>query len=166
MYNKFDSNYDSLISFKTNGVSFDNVMIEKLSQKYIMSDVNLDDKKSFLKLKKEYYRVKGICDYETIQEKLYDNKSKSEILSFELSRILKQNANNPDILEYVASIQSILSSYKGEIPDELYIDVANIIIFLEISLGMKIGLFKELNLIFENKLHEIALMDSNEIKRK
>lgn len=166
MYKSFDDNYDKIMSLSSNGLFVDDMLIEKLSKKYIMSDESLEEKKSFLRLKKEYYKVKNIENYKEVQEKLYDNKSKAEILSFELSRILKQNANDSETLEYVASIQSILSSYKGEITDELYISVSSIIIFLEISLGMKIGLFSELCLIFENKLQEISILGNNNCKRK
>ena len=149
-----------------NDMSFSNEVIEKLSQKYIMNgDVTLEDKKAFLKLKKEYYRIKSINDYDVVQEKLYDNKNKLEILSFELSRILKQNPDNSDVLDYISSLQSILSSYKGDITDEVYYAVSNIIISLELSLGMKIGLFREVNLIFENKLKDIAVMGMD-VKKK
>lgn len=140
-------------------------VIETISKKYIMSDYDISDKKTFLKLKKEYYRIKAIDDYDSIQDKLYENKSKSAVLSFELSRILKQNANNSEVLDYIASIQSILSSYKDEITDELYINIANIIISLEISLGMKIGLFKEVCSIFETKIQEIYEKEMNNRKR-
>ena len=166
MSKNFDDNYDEIISLKKDDFCVDDILIEKLSKKYIMSDESLEDKKTFLKLKKEYYKVKGINNYKDVQEKLYDDKNKAEILSFELSRILKQNADNPEVLEYIASIQSILSSYKGEITDELYENVASIIIFLEISLGMKIGLFRELCFIFESKLQEIAILENNNFKRK
>lgn len=166
MSKNFDDDYDRIIFSEKENEFVDDILIEKLSKKYILSDDSIEEKKNFLKLKKEYYKVKSIDNYKVVQEKLYDNKNKAEILSFELSRILKQNANNPDVLEYIASIQSILSSYKGEITYELYINVASIIIFLEISLGMKIGLFSELCLIFENKLQEIATLENNGYKRK
>lgn len=166
MSKKFDDDYDKIIFSKKENVFVDDILIERLSKKYIMSDDSIEEKKNFLKLKKEYYKVKSIDNYKVVQEKLYDNKNKAEILSFELSRILKQNANNPEVLEYIASIQSILSSYKGEITDELYVNVASIIIFLEISLGMKIGLFSELCLIFEGKLQEISTLENNNHKRK
>ena len=166
MSKNFDDDYDKIIFSKKENVFVDDILIERLSKKYIMSDDSIEEKKNFLKLKKEYYKVKSIDNYKVVQEKLYDNKNKAEILSFELSRILKQNANNPEVLEYIASIQSILSSYKGEITDELYVNVASIIIFLEISLGMKIGLFSELCLIFEGKLQEISTLENNNHKRK
>lgn len=144
----------------------DNEVIEKLSKKYIMSDYDIVDKMTFLKLKKEYYRIKNIQNYNDVQAKLYENKSRAAILSFELSRILKQNDNNPEVLEYISSIQSILSSYNGEISEELYNNVATTIIFLELSLGMKIGLFKEVCSIFESKLQDIAIKENSSVKRK
>ena len=166
MSKSFNDDYNKIIFLKKNGLFVDDILIEELSKKYIMSDESLEEKKNFLKLKKEYYKVKNIENYKYVQEKLYDNKNKTEILSFELSRILKQNADNPDVLEYIASIQSILSSYKGEITDTLYLNVASIIIFLEISLGMKIGLFRELCLIFEDKLQKISSLEKEGYKRK
>jgi DNA (cytosine-5)-methyltransferase 1 len=144
------------------------IVLEKILQRnadekyYITSDVEISNKKDFLKMKKEYYKITSIGDYSTLQDKLYENKTKPEILSFELSRLLRKNYDDPEMLEYIASIQSILSSYKGDINDNLYMDIVDIIISLELSLGMRIGLFRELCMIFEKKLHDVAMKITTE----
>ena len=157
MIKKFESNYDEMLSSYDGSKFVDNAVIEKLTKYYITSDDEIMNKKFFLKMKKEYYKITSIGDYTKLQDKLYENKSKAEILSFELSRILKNKYDDAEMLEYISSIQSILSSYRGDITDNLYMDIADIIISLELSLGMRIGLFRELCIIFENKLHDIAM---------
>lgn len=166
MSKNFDDNYDRLMFCDFNNSCFDGVTIEELYQKYIMSDKNLDAKKYFVKLKDEYIKIKKIENYQRIQETLYANKDRAEILSFELSRILKQNPDNPKILERIASVQSILSSYKGNIPDDSYVNIVDTIIYLELHLGMKIGLFNEVCLIFESKLQEVLMAEGKNYKRK
>ena len=151
----FSLMYGEIFLKENNDNPLDNEKISLITKEYLDSRAKLDDKKRFLRLKREYLRIKSIKDYESVQEKLYAGKNKKEIISFELLRILNKNKDDADILEQVNNVKSILDLYDMDIPDELYIKIVNGIISLELSLGLKIGLFKELCIIFKDECKKI-----------
>ena len=54
--------------------------------------------------------------------------------------------------------------YKGNLSDDLYKRIINLIIKIELILDMKIGLFSELCIIFENELDRIEKIYSDDNK--
>ena len=55
MSKNFDDNYDEIISLKKNDLLVDDILIENLSKKYIMSDKSLEEKKTFLKFTLDFF---------------------------------------------------------------------------------------------------------------
>lgn len=142
--------------------------IEIVTNNYISSTADIAKKKEFLILKREYNKIQKISDYKTIQKLIYKDKKKTEIISFELSRILTVANERGLHLDQINDIQSILNSCKqmNDISDDLYIKAINIIIKIELSLGMKIGLFNELCNLFEKELHRIESQTTVETSKK
>lgn len=167
----FNSFYDDIFVQNDNDSKKEllNDKINNSSKKYVESAASLEDKKFFLKLKKEYFKIKNIKDYKGLQNKLYFNMNKRDIISFETFRIL--NSSNVDdlISEQVANIRRILSLNDGDLSDELYNKIINFIIVTELSLDVKVGLFNELCNFFENKIEMIeqeSLSYVNHTKKK
>lgn len=147
----------------SNKLVYDETRINNLTRKYIKSDVDAEDKIIFMKLRKEYLRIKGIENYQQKQEKLYKKKSKKEILEFEIIRILSDGSLNMEVACQATDIDRLLKMYDGELPEYLYSKVVAIIIKLELILGMNVGLFNELCLLFETELKKIDDLDSKTI---
>ena len=131
-----------------------------LSKKYLESNVSVEEKKYFLKLKSLYFEIKNIKDYSQIQQNIYANKSKKEIVLLEVTRILNNINVDCVILTQIDDIKYLISVYDNYLPDELYDRLVDTIIRIEISLGMKIGLFNELCNMFEKILDN---KDNNKI---
>lgn len=135
---------------------YDSGKIASLTKKILESNVTAEEKKYFLRLKNQYYKVKNIKNYELLQKKLYNDKSRYEIISFELARILNMNNLPMKVSEQVSDIEKLLAIYKdSKLTDELYEKIVTLIIKIEMSLGMKIGLFSELCTLFESELKRI-----------
>ena len=130
--------------------------INSITKKYLGSNATVEEKKFFLQLKNQYFRIKSINDYEILQKKLYSNKSRCEIILFEIARILKNDKLNVKISEQISDVKKLLTiNGDDELTDELYEKIINFIIRIEMSLGMKIGLFNELCNMFENEMDRI-----------
>lgn len=134
--------------------------ISDLTKKYLESNASVEEKKYFLILKSQYFEIKNIKDYKEKQQKMYAGKSKNEIILLEITRILNNKNIDPLILSQIADIKYLLRVYSSNLPDELYSKLIDIIIRIEISLGMKIGLFDELCNMFEKMLDNT---DNNQI---
>ena len=151
----FNAMYDEIF-LKENKVDLlDEEKINSITQKYIESRANIGDKKDFLRLKREYFKIISIKDYEKIQKILYAGKNRKEIVSFELLRILSKNDGDIDILGQVSNVEKIIDLYEEDIPEDLYMKIVNGLIELEISLGLKIGLFKEFCILFQEECKKI-----------
>jgi hypothetical protein len=146
--------------------SYDIDRIEDVTKKYLASSADILQKKEFLRLKNEYYKVKKIENYSTVQKKLYKGKNKSEIIAFELFRILQHVGNRSLELDPVINIKRILFSAKGEITEEVYYSLVRSIIKCEVALGIRVGLFEELCVLFEERVNEIELGNIQSLKRK
>lgn len=121
----------------------------------------------FDRLKEEYLKIIKISDYERIQEKLYASKSNREIIEFEIVRIRKNYSGDLFISERLVDVEKLLKMYGDEIPDDVYDKVVNLIIKLELSVGMKIGLFKELCSLYEKeKLKNLKNKNLSYVKKK
>lgn len=168
MSEMFNSLYDDIFIQNDNKV-LPNDKISNNSKKYLEGGASLEDKRLFLKLKREYFKIKNIKDYKALQKKLYSNMNKSEIISFETVRILNSPSVNSRIAEQISNIRQILELNDGDLSDELYNKMANLIIMAEISLNIKVGLFSELCSFFENeidKIDENVLGNSGYTKKK
>jgi len=108
----------------------------------------------FNKLKQEYFKIIKIDNFENFQDKLYGKKNRREIIEFELYRIHGNNNINDYVRENIIDIEKLLKMYDKEIPNEVYEKIINLIIKLELSLDMNIGLFREVCALYEkeNKL--------------
>lgn len=109
----------------------------------------------FNRLKTEYLRITKIKDYESVQKELYGNKSRRKIIEFELARIKKSFNGEVSISDSLVNIEKLLKMYDGELPNEIYEKIINIIIKLELLFDMRIGLFKELCCLFETENKKI-----------
>lgn len=164
----FNAMYGEIFLKENNNKPLDNEKINFLTKEYLESNAKIDEKKKFLKLKREYLRIINIKDYGVLQEKLYVGKNKKEIISFELLRISNKYQVDKDILEQVSNVEKILDLYDTELPDELYMKMIQGIVMLELSLGLKVGLFKEFCLIFEEECKKIEkfLTDYEKVVKK
>lgn len=115
-----------------------------------------EDNKFFLKLKKEYLIVKNIKDYKERQSILYVNKNKRDIIEFEIARIKNSEKCSSKIKKQLLEITDLLSLIGDNLTDELYTKIINLIIKLELSLDMKIGLFDELCKMYNDELENRA----------
>ena len=139
--------------------------IAEYTREYMNSNASKDNKLSYLKLKNQYLIIKNIYDYEDIEKKLYKNKSRIEIVKFEISRIIKNMDGNEKVSEQIANIEKLLQMYNGNLSDDLYKRIINLIIKIELLLDMKIGLFSELCVIFENEMNRIKKIYFNDDKK-
>ena len=105
----------------------------------------------FNRLKAEYLKITNIKDYEIVQQELYEGKTRKDIIELEVVRIVNRADMDVIIMEHVVNIEKILKMYDNDISDELYEKMVNLIIKLQLTLGMKIGLFKELCCLFEKE---------------
>lgn len=129
--------------------------INNISKKYLESGATVAEKRYFIKLKNQYFIIKSFKDYNVIQKKLYDNKTRSQIISFETFRILKNENLSVKISEQISDVEKLLQMHGDNLTDELYERMCNLIIKIELSLGMKVGLFNELCNLFEGELSRI-----------
>lgn len=113
----------------------------------------------FVKLRDEYLKIVKIVNYENFQDQLYGSKNKREIVEFELFRIKSNNLIIDSVKENIIDIEKLLKMYDKEIPDDVYEKIINLIIKLELSLDMNVGLFRELCRLYEkeNKLFNEGL---------
>ena len=105
----------------------------------------------FVKLRDEYLKIIKIANYDTFQDKLYGNKNRKEIVEFELFRIKSNNLIIDYVKENIVDIEKLLKMYDGQIPDEIYEKIVNLIIKLELSLDMNVGLFREACRLYEKE---------------
>lgn len=119
----------------------------------------------FDKLKREYFKIKEIAGYDKIQDKLYNGMNKKEIIEFEIVRILNNSNGNVLISERLVTIQKLLKMYDEELPVDVYEKIVSLIIKMELSLGMKIGLFNELCMFYE-KERDIMNKKFSYVKKK
>ena len=113
----------------------------------------------FVKLREEYLKIIKIDNYDVLQDKLYGNKNRKEIVEFEMIRIKSNNLIIDYVKENIIDIEKLLKMYDGQIPDEIYEKIVNLIIKLELSLDMNVGLFREVCRLYEkeNKLFNEGL---------
>ena len=113
----------------------------------------------FVKLRDEYLKIIKIANYDTFQDKLYGNKNRKEIVEFELFRIKSNNLIIDYVKENIIDIEKLLKMYDEQIPDDVYEKIINLIIKLELSLDMNVGLFREVCRLYEkeNKLFNEGL---------
>lgn len=150
----FSLMYGEIFLKDNNDNPLDKERIELITKKYIESKVRIEKKKEFLRLKREYFRIMNIIDYENVQKKLYNGKNKKEIIAFELFRI-KNASKDDELMEQVSMVESLIDSYDIDVPDDLYMKIIYVIIKLELSYGIKIGLFREFCSLFENECKKI-----------
>lgn len=117
----------------------------KLSSK----DKELKNMKLFNKLKFEYLLISNIKDYKNVQKELYGNKTRREIIEFEIVRIINNFNNDEFVATQLMAIENLLKMYGDDIPEKDYKLIINSIIKLELMLDIKIGLFVELCELFE-----------------
>lgn len=105
----------------------------------------------FLRLKKQYLRIINIDNYKSFQKKLYGNRTKKQIIELELVRIKDRDFKDKNIVENVVNIEKLLKMQDDDIPQIIYEKIINLIIKLELSLDMNVGLFEELCKMYENE---------------
>lgn len=154
MSDMFNSFYDDIFLPKDSD-GIENNKIDLAERVLIESGVPVEEKRYFAKLKTEYLKIKGIKDYQKIQIRLYENKSKIEIIKFEIARIKNHSKCNAKIFAQIDDINSLLKIYNDNIPEQKYYKIINLIIKMEIQMGMRIGLFKELCDLFEAEVKRI-----------
>lgn len=165
MSDMFNSVYDEIF-FDKEVVSIDDNSLADITRRYLNSSANASDKKFFLNLRKEYLTVKGVKDYKTKQQKLYENKTRKEIVLFEVARIKNNNGFNSYYSDKVATIIKTLELNSEMISDQLYKSIVDEVIKMEISLGIKIGLFEELCNLFHDEVSNIeAYLANGSIRR-
>lgn len=109
----------------------------------------IDNMKLFYKLKDEFLKINNIKDYKSVQDKLYKNMSKREMIEFELVRILEKLNNDPNMTSQIIDIERLLKMYDEDIPQKVYRVIINSIIKMELIMNIKIGLFVELCELYE-----------------
>lgn len=109
----------------------------------------IDNMKLFYKLKDEFLKINNIKDYKSVQDKLYKNMSKREIIEFELVRMLEKLNNDPNMTSQIIDIERLLKMYDEDIPQKVYRVIINSIIKMELIMNIKIGLFVELCELYE-----------------
>ena len=119
----------------------DNINVEKIS---------FDNDLLFFKLKELYLIINNIDDYGSIQKKLYENKTKKQIVELELARIKKKKFKDRYIIDGVLNIEQLLRLYD-DIPDNVYEKIINLIIKIELLLDINVGLFNEVCKLYENE---------------
>lgn len=113
----------------------------------------------FVKLREEYLKIIKIINYDVVQDQLYGDKNRREIVEFELFRIKSNNLIIDYVKENIIDIEKLLKMYDEQIPDDVYEKIINLIIKLELSLDMNVGLFREVCCLYEkeNKLFNEGL---------
>lgn len=127
--------------------------------KYDNEEMVYKNKFLFVKLREEYLKIIKIANYDAFQDKLYGNKNRKEIVEFELFRIKSNNLIIDYVKENIIDIEKLLKMYDEQIPDDVYEKIINLIIKLELSLDMNVGLFREVCRLYEkeNKLFNEGL---------
>ena len=127
--------------------------------KYDNEEMVYKNKFLFVKLREEYLKIIKIANYDVFQDKLYGNKNRKEIVEFELFRIKSNNLIIDYVKENIIDIEKLLKMYDEQIPDDVYEKIINLIIKLELSLDMNVGLFREVCRLYEkeNKLFNEGL---------
>ena len=105
----------------------------------------------FVKLREEYLKIIKIDNYDVLQDKLYGNKNRKEVVEFELFRIKSNNLIVDYVKENIVDVEKLLKIYDEQIPDEVYEKLINLIIKLELSLDMNVGLFREVCRLYEKE---------------
>ena len=105
----------------------------------------------FVKLREEYLKIIKIDNYDVLQDKLYGNKNRKEVVEFELFRIKSNNLIVDYVKENIVDVEKLLKIYDEQIPDEVYEKIINLIIKLELSLDMNVGLFREACRLYEKE---------------
>ena len=105
----------------------------------------------FVKLREEYLKIIKIDNYDVLQDKLYGNKNRKEVVEFELFRIKSNNLIVDYVKENIVDVEKLLKIYDEQIPDEVYEKIINLIIKLELSLDMNVGLFREVCRLYEKE---------------
>lgn len=144
---------------------------EDLSNMLLGEDlIDFDEKKFFLKLRKNYLRISGIKHREELQGKLYDGFTKVQIIKFELNRIILSSSSFKEFSEQILMINKLLELYSDSMSDDLYKKIINIIIKIEIESNMRVALFSELCEMYEEYQEKIenmlrAKVNSNRSKK-
>ena len=140
------------------------VFVNNTNIKYDNGLINNDlsvykNKFLFVKLREEYLKIIKIDNYDVLQDKLYGNKNRKEVVEFELFRIKSNNLIVDYVKENIVDVEKLLKIYDEQIPDEVYEKIINLIIKLELSLDMNVGLFREVCCLYEkeNKLFNEGL---------
>lgn len=115
-----------------------------------MGKNNFNSDLIFLRLKKQYLKITNINNYQSIQKKLYGNRTRKQVIELELVRIKNKEFKDKNIVENVLNIEKLLKMQDNDISPIIYEKVVNLIIKLELSLDMNIGLFEELCKMYEN----------------
>ena len=122
----------------------------------------------FDKLREEYIIIKNIDNYEDVENRLYKDKSRREIIEFELVRIIDNLKNNDFVTLQLVNIEKLLKMYEEDIPDNVYKNIINLIIKIELMIDINVGLFVELCELFEtlnNKdIDEISNEEDNKME--
>lgn len=129
--------------------------ISDITKKFLNGNASVEEKRYFIQLKNQYFKVKKIKDYDSVQKQLYQGKSRYDIVSFEIARILKSESYDIKYSDQITNIKKLLSNNNNEVSNELYEKIVNWIIRIELSLGMKIGLFNEVCILFEKEIEKI-----------
>lgn len=138
--------------------------INRVSDRDVFASMSsIDEKKFFLKLRKEYLIINNIKDYKERQNKLYEGKTRREIIDLEIARIRKSDGYSNKVEEQIIGILELLELIGSDLTDELYEKIINLIIKIELSLDMKIGLFEELCVMF-NKEMENIIKENNQLE--
>ena len=136
LFNNLDSNFNNEVNIKYDNFNED---LSIYKNKFL-----------FVKLREEYLKIIKIDNYNNFQDKLYVNKNRKEIIEFELFRIKSNNLIVDYVKENIIDIEKLLKMYD-EIPDDVYEKIINLIIKLELSLDMYIGLFREVCRLYEKE---------------
>ena len=102
------------------------------------------------KLRKQYLKIISIDNYESCQSELYGDRTKRQIIELELSRIKRNDIVEQDVLDEILNIEKLLKLVNDDIEESVYEKIVNLIIKIELSLDMDIGLFKEVCKLYRN----------------
>ena len=150
----FVGSYDQIFLQDTKR-EYDDEIINNIAKQFLESNATVLEKSYFIKLKNQYFRIKGIKDYNLMQKKLYNNKTKNQIILFEIARISNNENLDTKVSEQISDIKRLLQMHGDNLPDESYERICNVIIKIELSFGMRIGLFNELCNLFECETNRI-----------
>ena len=114
----FNGLYDDIFLQEKNS-SYTETEINDIIKVFLEGHANSSEKRYFLQLKNYYLKIKNIKDYHMLEKKLYANKSKKEMISFEIVRILKNSKANVKVSEQIEDIKLLLNMYDDDLPLEL-----------------------------------------------